>query len=162
MNPVPLFLIIVTLPLLLGGCGENDVNDEVKPQSESLDKKEFEGVNNDELEKRGNILNKIAYHKGSLYTGKSFILWKNGQQRSEQNYKDGKFDGPRKAWYENGQAWSEINYKDGKQDGLLTQWHENGQKRQESNWKDGEQVEGSEKYWNKKGQPVDTFKETSK
>ena len=22
MNPVPLFLIIVTLPLLLGGCGE--------------------------------------------------------------------------------------------------------------------------------------------
>ena len=24
MNPVPLFLIIVTLPLLLGGCGEED------------------------------------------------------------------------------------------------------------------------------------------
>ena len=24
MNPVPLFLIIVTLPLLLGGCGENN------------------------------------------------------------------------------------------------------------------------------------------
>ena len=25
MNPVPLFLIIVTLPLLLGGCGEKEV-----------------------------------------------------------------------------------------------------------------------------------------
>ena len=29
MNPVPLFLIIVTLPLLLGGCGE-------KPKVESI------------------------------------------------------------------------------------------------------------------------------
>ena len=28
MNPVPLFLIIVTLPLLLGGCGEKEVNEE--------------------------------------------------------------------------------------------------------------------------------------
>jgi len=32
MNPVPLFLIIVTLPLLLGGCGENDqTTDRTKP-----------------------------------------------------------------------------------------------------------------------------------
>ena len=28
MNPVPLFLIIVTLPLLLGGCGERGVIEE--------------------------------------------------------------------------------------------------------------------------------------
>ena len=31
MNPVPLFLIIVTLPLFLGGCGEKEVNGGVKP-----------------------------------------------------------------------------------------------------------------------------------
>ena len=31
MNPVPLFLIIVTLPLLLGGCGEEDPVAETKP-----------------------------------------------------------------------------------------------------------------------------------
>jgi len=35
MNPVPLFLIIVTLPLLLGGCGEEPVV-EVKPVEEKV------------------------------------------------------------------------------------------------------------------------------
>ena len=34
MNPLPLFLIIVTLPLLLGGCGEKPV-DETKPVEEA-------------------------------------------------------------------------------------------------------------------------------
>ena len=34
MNPVPLFLIIVTLPLLLGGCGEKPVA-ETKPVEEA-------------------------------------------------------------------------------------------------------------------------------
>ena len=33
MNPVPLFLIIVSLPLFLGGCGEKPVA-EVKPVEE--------------------------------------------------------------------------------------------------------------------------------
>ena len=38
MNPVPLFLIIVTLPLLLGGCGEKATVEpvaEVKPTEEA-------------------------------------------------------------------------------------------------------------------------------
>ena len=34
MNPVPLFLIIVTLPLLLGGCGVEEPVAEVKPVEE--------------------------------------------------------------------------------------------------------------------------------
>ena len=34
MNPLPLFLIIVSLPLLLGGCGEKEINGEVKPVEE--------------------------------------------------------------------------------------------------------------------------------
>ena len=39
MNPVPLFLIIVTLPLLLGGCGEKATVEpvaEVKPVEEKV------------------------------------------------------------------------------------------------------------------------------
>ena len=44
MNPVPLLLIVVTLPLLLGGCGE-------KP----------DGVNAEEVEDRDGI----AYLKGT-------------------------------------------------------------------------------------------------
>ena len=59
MNPVPLFLIIVSLPLLLGGCGEKEAVAETKPKPE--------GVNLEELEEREGII----YLKGSdtPYTG---------------------------------------------------------------------------------------------
>ena len=36
MNPVPLFLIIVTLPLLLGGCGVEKPVADVKPVEEKV------------------------------------------------------------------------------------------------------------------------------
>ncbi len=119
MNPVPLFLIIVSLPLLLGGCGENP-----------------DGVNAEEVEDRDGI----TYLKGSdtPYTGKAFAL------------------------YENGQKSSEVNYKDGKMDGLVMSWYENGQKRGEANFKNGKVVEGSRKYWNSKGEPVDSEEEAEK
>ena len=118
MNPVPLFLIIVTLPLLLGGCGEKS------------------SVNFDQLEER----REIAYIKGSYspYTGKAY------------------------KFYENGQKEVETNFRDGKREGLETQWHENGQKGIEKNYKDGKLVEGSAKYWNSKGEPVDSEEEAYK
>ena len=43
MNPVPLFLIIVTLPLLLGGCGKEPVV-EVKPEEPLAETKPAETV----------------------------------------------------------------------------------------------------------------------
>ena len=186
MNPVPLFLIIVSLPLLLGGCGEK-----------------HEGVNAKAIEGREGI----AYLKGSdaPYTGKTFILYKNGQKKLESNYKDGKMDGLWMGWHENGQkeleanfnegkkegvalAWYdngqkevEGNFKNDKKEGLWVQWHENGQKKEESNFKDGkgdglavawhengekkgernykDGVEISRKYWNSKGEPVDSLEE---
>ena len=148
MNPVPLFLIIVTLPLLLGGCGKEPVA-EVKAK--------LDGVNYKELEIRGNIFNEIAYHKGSPYTGKSFELYDNGQKSSEENWKDGKRNGLNLGWHENGQKDSEANYKDGMTVGLEVWWHENGQKSGELNFKDGEPI--SEKWWNSKGERVDSYKE---
>jgi len=65
-------------------------------------------------------------------------------------------------WSENGQKEKEINYEDGKYEGLATFWHENGQMSFEFNWKDGKPVEGSAKYWNSKGEPVDTIEEANK
>ena len=139
MNPVPLFLIIVTLPLLLGGCGEKIVN------VEELEEREY-----------------ITYLKGSdtPYTGKVFGLYENGQKELEINYKDGKQDGLKVYWYENGKKREEVNFKDGKQDGLWVWWYENGQKRREENYKDGKLI--SRKYWNSKGEEVDSYKEANK
>jgi hypothetical protein len=145
--------LLVSLPLLLGGCGGEEkesvaetkpveekvleVKDEVKPEEPVAETKpELEGVNDDKLEERESIW----YLKGSdtPYTGKSFILYDNGQKEFEGNWKDGKMDG----------LWSE--------------WHKNGQKSGEVNYKNDKPVEGSEKFWNSKGEPVDSFKESQK
>ena len=137
MNPVPLLLIIVTLPLLLGGCGEKSVN------VEELEEREY-----------------ITYLKGSdtPYTGKAFTLYNNGKM--ETNFKDGKEHGLKTMLYKNGQKGLWAHFKDGKPDGLALQWHENGQKQGEAYFKDGVQI--SVKFWNSKGEPVDTLRESDK
>jgi antitoxin component YwqK of YwqJK toxin-antitoxin module len=72
-------------------------------------------------------------------------------------FKGGKMDGPRVTWHENGQKEIEENYKDGKEDGLSVLWHKNGQKKAEGNFKDGTPI--SEKFWNSKGEEVDSMRE---
>ena len=141
MNPVPLFLIIVTMPLLLGGCGEK-----------------HEGVNVEELGQRESIW----YLKDSEtpYSGKFYALHPNGQKMGEANYKDGKEDGLERVWHENGQKMLEGNWNDGRLDGLFVRWHENGQKAYEANYKDGKKI--SAKYWNSKGEIVDSEEEANK
>ena len=182
MNPVPFILLAISLPLLLGGCGEKESVGEVKPEEPVAETKpKPEGVKKEELEFREGVV----YLKGSdtPYTGKAFALYENGQKRAEENFKDGKpdglqiywhengqkdgegnfkdgkMDGSWVYWYENGQKDGEGTYKDGKGDGLWTEWHENGQKSYEETYKDGKLVEGSEKWWNSKGEPVDSEKE---
>ena len=147
MNPLPLFLIIVTLPLLLGGCGEKPVAESNEPNTEA--------VNFEELEQRESIWYLIG--SDTPYTGKVFRFHENGQKMTEGNIKDGKFDGLLHRWRENGQKQYEGNWKDGKGDGLMVRWHENGQKKSEANYKDGKQI--SKKWWNNKGEPVDTIEE---
>ena len=141
MNPVPLFLIIVTLPLLLGGCSIEE------PVTET--KLELEGVNAEKLEEREGL----AYVKGSdaPYTGKVFALYENGQKAAESNLKDGKLDGLMLQWYENGQKKHKINFKDGTIEGLYVEWYKNGQKATEANQKDGKH-DGLNVEWHENGQ----------
>ena len=54
----------------------------------------------------------------------------------------------------------EFNLKNGKKDGLSLRWHKNGQKHVEVNFKDDELI--TVKYWNSKGEPVDTYEESIK
>ena len=61
--------------------------------------------------------------------------------------------------YENGQRKHEQTIKDGKLDGLQLSWHKNGKKAAEVNYKEGKKVEGFSKYWNSKGEPVDSREE---
>ena len=140
-----LFLLAISLPLLLGGCGEKA---NVEPVAEV--KPELDSVNGEDLEERESIW----YLKDSEtpYTGKVYEFYENGQKKEEGNFKDGKLDGLYEQWHENGQKMGKANYKDGELDGLWAEWHSNGQKFAEVNYKDKE----IEKYWNSKGEPVDS------
>ena len=147
MKNLLLFAVLVTLPLLLGGCGEKDAVEpvsEVKPVEEKeLEVKEevtteeaiaktkpkLEGVNVEGFEEREGIF----YLKGSEepYSGKAFRLIE-GEGLGLENYKDGKEHGLYEYW----PNWfdgvyrkeGEINYKDGKAHGLQVGWYRNGQK----------------------------------
>ena len=167
MNPVPFILLAISLPLLLGGCNEKESD---------------EGISSDKLHYREDLMynavsdtsytgesfklydNGEKRFKGNFKEGKRQGLWtwwnKNGQKKKEENYKDGKLDGLAVDWHENGQKREESNYKDGRLDGLAVDWHENGQKKKGESWKNGEFVEGSENFWNSKGEPVDSLEET--
>jgi len=88
----------------------------------------------------------------------SYTEWhENGNKSSEGTYKDGKPDGLLTFWHENGQKKGEGTFKDGKIDGLFTEWHPNGQKEYEGTHKDGKEL--SAKYWNSKGEEVDSQEE---
>ena len=56
-----------------------------------------------------------------------------------------------------GRSYLNKNYKDAKRDGPSVIWHKNGQKKSECNFKNGKLISG--KYWNRKGDPVDSFEE---
>ena len=97
MNPVPLFLIIVTLPLLLGGCGENNIKPKLKFR---------EG---------------IGYLKESnqAYTGIQTGWYRNGRKKFEIHFKNGKEHGQGTLTHPSGQKYV-GEYKYGKIDGRGT------------------------------------------
>ena len=82
----------------------------------------------------------------------------NGQKAAQLAYKDGKKHGLETQYYENGQKLYEVTFREGKQEGLETQYYENGQKQAEWSFRDGREL--SAKYWNSKGEEVETIEET--
>ena len=71
----------------------------------------------------------------------------------------GKLAGSWVTWYQNGQMKQESSWKNGKQHGLLRCWHKSGQQFSEETWKNSTFVSRSIKYWNQKGERVDSYDE---
>jgi antitoxin component YwqK of YwqJK toxin-antitoxin module len=104
----------------------------------------------------GQVQEKATFKEDEL-NGLGINWYKNGQKEDEGIFKDGKGDGLMTSWYKNGQKEVEGTFKDGKPEGLMTWLHDNGQKKGEANFKAGEAI--SEKYWNSKGEEVDSLEE---
>ena len=69
MNPLRLLVLLVSLPLLLGGCGD-----------------EKQVVDFDLIEEREGI--RYLKDSDTPYTGKAISLYENGQKKQEVNWKD--------------------------------------------------------------------------
>ena len=120
-----------------------------------------EAVEGDSIEGRDTIHGNLIYktNESEPYSGWVKMMYDSGQVRGLAQFKDGKDYGLQTQWHENGQKEDETPFKDGKEDGLRTKWHENGQKWLEKTFEDGVWLGGSEKYWNSKGEEVETRKE---
>ena len=143
MNPITLLLIIIILPLLVGGCGGNKEDVEI----------------NKTVSRDG-----IRYYVNSKrpFSGTIILKHKNEKVSGRTSYQNGILNGPCSTWYDNGQKESEVNFKNGLFEGLYSQWHRNGQRYSERRFVSGELIEGSEKYWNTNGEPVNSITEAVK
>ena len=140
---------IVKLKLKSGKVFEVPANKLSKEDNEFISSlAKPDGVNEDELERRENII----YLKGSdtPYTGKSSKFYENGKKEFEVTIKDGKEDGLVVKWHKNGQKKAEVNRLAGKPEGIHWEWYESGQKRGEINWKNGKK-NGIQTQWHENG-----------
>ena len=104
----------------------------------------------------------LLYRSGESepYSGWGKETYDSGQAARLVEVKDGKPNGLMIEWYSNGQKSVEGTLKDSKWDGLIKGWHDNGQRLLEGTLKDGEL--SSAKYWNSKGEEVETEEEARK
>ena len=173
------YIILLLFSLLVVGCGKKSSSEgsdsagaSAEPSADTTQESEKpvtvplsdadverilkEAVDFDSLEKRDNLV----YQDNQPYSGWGKEMHDSGQAARLAEIKDGKPNGLAIEWHENGQKAGEGTLKDGRPHGLVKVWHENGQKLGELKYKDGEEVSG--KYWNSKGEEVETWEEAQK
>ena len=145
MNPLRLFLIIVTLPLLLGGCGKEPVV-EVQPVEEKVleVKEEVNFIEFKELEKRDDGLH---YKRGdkSPYSGKAYDVSLSGNKKEEGSFKNGLKDGLWIEWDNLQRKTSQVHYSGGKLHGISVHWGPVSRELSRENYEEGKLVELPEK-----------------
>ena len=172
--------LLLFAALLVAGCGEKSSsegsesasenstasNERADPSSEgspdssnaidlddpgTLDKIISEAI---DWEKPGEDFHKESYTgwvKQMRHDGRRWRVTELGQMKDGQGIL-------RISFHKNGQKRREEKLKDGEEIAEST-WHENGQKRSETTYHDGAGVVDSEKYWNSKGEEVETWQE---
>ena len=154
------FLVLLPLfaTLLVSGCGEKATIPGEAPESLSdadIERILKEAIERDSIEEREGLL----FHGNKPYSGWVKTMYDSGQVEGLGRLKDDKL-GPLTMWCENGQKRSETTFQDGQSNvnGPANFWHENGKKQAEEIWEDHELI--SAKYWNNKGEEVETAEET--
>ena len=166
--------LLLFAALLVAGCGEKSSSEGSESASESaetsadtpkslsdadVERLLKEAVDWDSLDQRlGDLFYQV--NESEPFSGWAKSMYDSGQVEGLTQFKDGEPEGLETGWHENGQKLVEATFKDGKNDGLYMRWHENGQKQAEATFKDGEEVSG--KYWNSKGEEVETREEAFK
>ena len=112
-----------------------------KELQEALEKNEFLGDSNEASKWTDKVWSITTYKRG-VPNGLLKIFYQNGQKKAEGNT----------------DSWG----LDSRGDGLWIFWDETGKIITAKSYKDGEVVKGSKKYWNSKGEPVDTYEEANK
>ena len=83
------------------------------------------------------------YYKKSTdvpFTGKVTGKDPEYNRKTQESFKDGKWDGPYVSYHYNGQLWEKYSYKDGKVDGPFVSYWDNGKLQSEGTLKDGKEV----------------------
>ena len=152
-------LVLLFAALLVAGCGEKSSDSVTLPLSDAdVVRLLKEAAELDSLQYRDGLHYQV--NEPEPYGGWTKRMAGSGQVSRLGRFKAGKHDGLWVWWHENGQKEREATFKAGKPHGLFTSWHENGQKWEEETYKDGELV--STKYYNSKGEEVETEEEVQK
>ncbi|MAT46789.1 MAG: hypothetical protein CMO35_05080 [Verrucomicrobiaceae bacterium] len=100
----------------------------------------------------------LVYVRGSdaPYTGQAHELYREGKKEWEGPMKNGAKEGWWLNWDFEGRKVRGLTFKGGIPDGPMVAWHANGQIMSEGRYKNGEPLEGSIRFWNSKGEEVDS------
>jgi len=93
------------------------------------------------------------YLIGFKLHGKEQFFYRNGQIKSDWNWKDNKKEGIHRHYYKNGQVMLEQPWENGEVHGLSKFYHENGQLSREENYENGKMK--SKKCWDKKEKEIE-------